>query len=334
VPTPPWGSGGGGGEGPNPRRLAAVGLLLAAVMAGLALVALALVRDYLEERGRPGSTALEMEENTYSLRYVANRLRLYVQEVGGVGSSLAAPELALTTVVNRIIEEEVLHRFADELGIEVSPEEVDQAIRSRLGLSEPTAEGEQDPFPELYRRELERTGLSDEEYRAMVEGELLRKKAQSHFYDQTPTTAESVRFRRIVLRGPADPVVQRLEQGEDFAQVAREVSLDQATKAQGGEVGWMPRGLLDPGLEEALFSLQVGQVGQYSDPQSGLTYVLQVEEKDPARALEPPERQALADRALQRWLEERRSSLHIVNRVDPTFGDRDKVNWILKEVYG
>ncbi len=309
-------------------------LLVAAVMVGLSLVALALVRDYLEERGRPASTALRVDGTSYSLRYVANRLRLYVQEVGGPGSTLASPEQALTATIDRIIEEEVLRQFAGELGAQVGPEEVDQAIRSRLGLSEPAGQGEQDPFPELYAGELARTGLSDREYRAMVEGQLLRDRAQAHFYDQTPNSAESVRFRRIVLRGPAEPVLARLQAGEDFAKVAREVSLDQATRAQGGEVGWVPKGILDPGLEEVLFSLQIGALGQYTDPQSGLTYVLQLEEKDPARILEPPERQALANAALQKWLKEKRLSLTIVNEVDPTSGDREKVNWIIREAYG
>lgn len=334
MPTPPQGVGRTQQEAKGLRLLAGLAFLGTMVAASISLVALGVTRNYLEERGRPHSLALQVEDASYPLRYVANRLRLYVEEVGGVGSVNARPESALTAVIDTIVEEEVLRRFAHELGVEASPQEVEEAIRARLGLTEPVAEGEQDPFPSLYQRELARTGLTDSQYRAMVEAQLLRNKAQGHFYDQTPSTAESVRYRRIVLRGPAEAVIARLKAGEDFAQVAKEVSLDQLTRAQGGEVGWIPRGVLDPALEEVLFSLQVGEIGSHVDPQTGFTYILQVEERAPSHPLGPPERQALASKALRSWLGDKRSALNIVNKVDPVLGDPKKVGWVLKEVYG
>lgn len=334
MPTPPQGMGRTRREAQSLRLLAGLALLGAMVAASVSLVALGVTRNYLQERGRPHSLALQVEEVSYPLRYVANRLRLYVEQVGGVGSTLAKPQSALAAVIDTIVEEEVLRRFAQELGVEASPQEVEEAIRARLGLTEPVTEGEQDPFPSIYQRELARTGLTDSQYRAMVEAQLLRNKAQGHFYDQAPSAAESVRFRRIVLRGPADPVLARLQAGEDFGQLAKQLSLDQLTRAEGGEVGWIPRGVLDPALEEVLFALQVGEIGSYVDSQTGFTYILQVEERDPSHPLGPPERQSLAGKALRSWLDEKRSALNIVNKVDPVLGDPKKVGWILKEVYG
>jgi peptidyl-prolyl cis-trans isomerase D len=51
--------------------------------------------------------------------------------------------------------------------------------------------------------------------------------------------------------------------GEDFAAVAAEVSADAGTKAQGGDLGWIGRGMLPGPFEETLFALQTGDV---SDP--------------------------------------------------------------------
>ncbi len=317
----------------TPRGLGMVAVAAAAAIA-IAVAALALVGEYLEERGRPNSAALEVEDTTYTLRDVARRLNLYLEEIGGRGAKDGSPEKALTAIANRLIEEEILRRFASELGIDVTPEEVDQALRSRLGVPEGGSEGEQAPFPQLLQRELERTGLSEAKYRALVEGDLRRQRASSHFYDQAPIQAESVRFRRIVVRGPAEPVLARLQAGQEFAEVARELSLDLATRANGGEVGWVPRGALDPAMEEALFSLQPGQIGTYNEPSSGLTYIFRVEEMDPRRVLEPPERQAIANRLTQRWVEEKKAQLKIVNYIDPALGDPEKIAWILKEVYG
>src|SRR5690606_1837387 len=56
---------------------------------------------------------------------------------------------------------------------------------------------------------------------------------------------------------------QRIESGEDFAAVAREGSEDPGSAAQGGDLGWVERGLMVPAFEEALFALDPGKV---SDP--------------------------------------------------------------------
>jgi len=57
----------------------------------------------------------------------------------------------------------------------------------------------------------------------------------------------------------AGRVVQRLSAGEDFAQVAREVSRGPSADS-GGDLGWLRRGTIQKTLEEAVFSLKDGQV--------------------------------------------------------------------------
>ncbi|MEW5774042.1 MAG: SurA N-terminal domain-containing protein [Thermodesulfobacteriota bacterium] len=51
----------------------------------------------------------------------------------------------------------------------------------------------------------------------------------------------------------------RLDKGEDFAAVAKDGS-DDPSSAQGGELGWIPRGTTVPAFEEAAFALKPGQV--------------------------------------------------------------------------
>lgn len=52
-------------------------------------------------------------------------------------------------------------------------------------------------------------------------------------------------------------------EGADFAAIARERSDDIGSKAGGGDLDWIERGLLSPAFEDALFALEPGQV---SDP--------------------------------------------------------------------
>jgi peptidyl-prolyl cis-trans isomerase D len=64
-------------------------------------------------------------------------------------------------------------------------------------------------------------------------------------------------------RAKADSVEARLRNGENFAAVAKEVSDDAGTKAQGGDLGWMSRGT-GGAFEDALFALKAP--GDVSEP--------------------------------------------------------------------
>jgi peptidyl-prolyl cis-trans isomerase SurA len=61
----------------------------------------------------------------------------------------------------------------------------------------------------------------------------------------------------------AEQALSRVRSGEDFAVVALELSEDPASKANGGDLGWVRRGQLLPEFEEKLFSMRVGEI---SDP--------------------------------------------------------------------
>ncbi|GLK88344.1 SurA N-terminal domain-containing protein [Pseudomonas turukhanskensis] len=57
-----------------------------------------------------------------------------------------------------------------------------------------------------------------------------------------------------------DEIKARLDKGEDFGKVAKEVSDDLGTKANGGDLGYAGKGNYDPAFEEALYALDKGAV--------------------------------------------------------------------------
>ncbi len=65
-------------------------------------------------------------------------------------------------------------------------------------------------------------------------------------------------------RQALEDVRVRIEGGESFADLARELSEDPGSAAQGGELGFAGRGVFDPAFEEALFALE--ESGQISAP--------------------------------------------------------------------
>ena len=103
--------------------------------------------------------------------------------------------------------------------------------------------------------------LTEEELRAAYEEERARF--------QTP---DERRARHILIevaegqdeqaRATAESVEQRLKNGEDFGTIAAEVSADAGTKAQGGDLGWVSRGMLVGAFEDRLFGMQAGDTSE------------------------------------------------------------------------
>ena len=101
--------------------------------------------------------------------------------------------------------------------------------------------------------------LSDDELRRLYEEE--RDRFQ---------TEEERRVRHILLNledgdsaaalAAAELALERLEAGEDFAALALELSDDAGTSSQGGDLGWIARGMLTGPFEDALYEMQVGEV--------------------------------------------------------------------------
>jgi len=109
----------------------------------------------------------------------------------------------------------------------------------------------------------------------------------------------------------AEAVVERLEAGEDFAEVAAEVSSDTGSAARGGELGCLPQGATVPAFDDAAFGAEVGVLTGPVQTQFGY-HLLVVDERIDARQrsfdevrdqVERELRGARAELALERAIE-------------------------------
>src|SRR5262245_10192642 len=118
--------------------------------------------------------------------------------------------------------------------------------------------------------------VTDEQLRAAYEQERERfetpeQRHAQHILVEIPEGQEDA------ARAQAEGIVARLRGGEDFAAVAAEVSADAGTKAQGGDLGWLARGMLPGAFEDALFAMQVGQISEPVRGDDGL-HIIRLEE--------------------------------------------------------
>jgi parvulin-like peptidyl-prolyl isomerase len=130
-----------------------------------------------------------------------------------------------------------------------------------------------------------------------------------------------LRARQIMLptREEAEQALRRLEQGEAFAALARELS-HSPDRENGGDLGFFSRNQLPSDFDEVLFKLPVGRV---SDPVASPygVHLFLVEEKRPAGLASLADaREELAaqlhrerkERAFAEWLQELRQQTPVV----------------------
>lgn len=111
-------------------------------------------------------------------------------------------------------------------------------------------------------------------------------------------TPEQVRARHILVRlardadeatraaahARIDAARARIEAGEDFAAVARELSDDTGSKESGGDLGLFARGAMVREFEDAAFSLEPGKLSDVVTSEFGL-HLIRVEEKKAATSV-------------------------------------------------
>lgn len=183
-------------------------------------------------------------------------------------------------------------------------------------------------FDTAFKKLLDESGLTEERVRELVRQQLLREQLQTAFGDEVPTSQEQVRARHILLpdEAQAKQALARLEAGEDFATVAKEVSTDPGSKDKGGDLGWFPRGLMNKEFEDAAFALQPGQRSGIVQSPNGY-HIIEVLERDPNRPVEASTLEQLKSKAFSTWLADQRASPDV--KLELTAARRD---WALRQI--
>lgn len=80
-------------------------------------------------------------------------------------------------------------------------------------------------------------------------------------------------------RAKAQGILDRINAGEDFAELAKEFSDDPGSGSLGGELGFFGKGEMVPEFEEASFELQVGEVSELVETYFGY-HIIKVNDKN------------------------------------------------------
>jgi parvulin-like peptidyl-prolyl isomerase len=170
-------------------------------------------------------------------------------------------------------------------------------------------------FQEQYRKQIEhfaKYNLTEEQYRLLFKTDLLRKKLYEQVTADVPHTEEQVRARHILVQSDVEAlsIIESLKNGQDFGEIAAKRSLDTATAAQGGDLGWFGRGAMVKEFEDAAFSLKVGEISQPIKTTYGY-HVIQVIAKED-RPLDAAGYKAATDKVFNDFLKGLRDTYKVV----------------------
>jgi foldase protein PrsA len=217
-------------------------------------------------------------------------------------------ELLKEQVMQFLVQAEAVQQEAEERGVELSDEEV----RARFD------DLKQESFPDdqQYQQFLEQSGMSEEDllYRVRLdllineiresvlaeEGEVSEEEIAAYYEenrDQPPVgQPEERKLRAVVTESEeqAQEARERIEDGDSWEEVARDLSIDPASKEQGGQLT-LQEGAEEEALNDAVFTAEKGELEGPVETELGW-YVFEVEEIQPAeeRTLEES-REAIAD---------------------------------------
>lgn len=233
------------------------------------------------------------------LQQAARRRAAFFQQQGQ-----PIPPDIMQQAMQLLIQNELLYQEGARLDIPELQTTIEQQYNelaarfpSEEALQASLAQG--NTTPEMVKADLRRDAIINNLVENEVAGdiEISEKEVKNHYKENREKLKrpETVNVRHILVSLPPSAteeeekaalekiaeVQKRLKKGETFEELAAIYS-DHPTSAQGGDLGTIMRGRIDPEFEEAAFSARVGKIGKPVKTQMGY-HLIRVDAKEKSR---------------------------------------------------
>ena len=160
-------------------------------------------------------------------------------------------------LLDQLVDKEIINQHASGKKIAVSNSEVNEAF-SKLQ--------EKNGKDELAKVLTDLYGIGNKQFKTLIYDELLKQKVRDYYVQQGLWYQFKVRQILIKVdagfdqktqdaaKAKADMILKQIQSGKDFSQLAKEFTNDEATKDNGGDLGYISRGEADPDFEKAVFA--------------------------------------------------------------------------------
>lgn len=233
-------------------------------------------------------------------------------------------------VLESLIDDAIIYQAALDEGYTATEAEIDKAVESTKGQFE---------SEEAYQQALQRDGLDEAQIREMLAEQLTRNKYEQEkfidtlnveadeiqaFYDENPdqfkqpfqyrsshilvqVAEEASEEEKAAAREKIEDVKKRIENGEEFSEVAREVS-DCPSSNNGGDLDYQQRGALVPAFEEAALALDIGEISDVVETRFGYHIIKLTDRKEEATVAFEDVKDQIENYLMREKYRDRRSS--------------------------
>ncbi|WP_041082152.1 peptidyl-prolyl cis-trans isomerase [Thermotoga profunda] len=183
-------------------------------------------------------------------------------------------------VLNSLIDQVLIKQIAEKMNIIIQKEDIEKMVSDELNKTL-TQYGMTETDLDWY---LKQSGLGDLEsfkdrlrwifsvqqavtliQQQVTSSATVTEEEAKKFYEENKdyfAVEEAAKLLRIIVdsKEKADKVLDRIRAGEEFSQVASDVSIDPLTKGKAGDLGWVERnsGLIATDIEEKIFASPKG----------------------------------------------------------------------------
>ena len=259
-------------------------------------------------------------------------------EQSGVSKDDPQYQAAVQQIMPQLVGTEIAKAYAQEHNITVSDKEVEQEIakiKEQIG-DQARSSGQDLSDQEAYEQALKQNNITEDQLRENIRENLPVQKVQErvagdaepsdkeiqNYYEKNKeaqfTTPEQRCVRHILFnkdqKEKAEEVKKELEDGGDFAKLARENSQDPGSAANGGDLGCLGKGETVPEFEQAAFGAEQGEIVGPIKTEFGY-HILKVTDVKPeqTRSLQEVESQISSQLATEKqsevfnkWVEEQK----------------------------
>jgi len=299
------------------------------------LVLLLLGSGTVTEASDPGDDEIVARVNSVAITKgdVRTHMEMYERAHPGLPSGKARQAraaVALQSLINNVLKAQV----ARELGLSVSNEEVEAAVKAQQGKTEDGLFAATLTFagsnPAKLRYDIRKGLLETNARKRLMEAVVVTQSDLKAQFEQEKYTLfpEQVKARQIIVLTPdlADRLYRQLKEGADFAKLAESTSTEVSSRKKGGDLGWVTTGVNYPPWDDIVFKLKPGEISQPFRSVHGY-HIVWVEEHRPAGWGRPEDKRDLLEELIrairsnkeyERRIEEARTraTIWIADRID------------------
>jgi foldase protein PrsA len=227
-----------------------------------------------------------------------------------------------------LINNKIVEIAAEKENVKISDEDVDAEMKEFV---------EANGGEESLNYALEQSGLTKKDIETEIvnylkivkllesEVDITEEEMKTHFEENKDSynEPEQVKASHILVENEetANKVKEKLEAGEDFAELAKEYSTDSSNAENGGKLGYFSKGTMVEGFENIAFSMNVGEISDPVKTDYGY-HLIHVTDKKEAKEANFEDHQAEIKQTLfeqeisteySSWITEQREKLEIEN---------------------